>query len=138
MRKLPNVSRLLPLHQWKKGNCPSFFIKQPLRNTVFMLFPFLKIASAQFVETSVKNNSPSQDSNHPDHFLIKELFQVVHFSLLLFINSLIRRKARHENTQKTPTYLCQVAFPACLPRTLHQKHCTCCCPRKCFQLRQRY
>ena len=29
----------------------------------------LKIASAQVVESSVKNNSPSQDSNHPDdHF----------------------------------------------------------------------
>ena len=27
----------------------------------------LKIASAQVVETSVANNSPSQDSNHPDN-----------------------------------------------------------------------
>ena len=26
----------------------------------------LKMASAQVVETSVTNNSPSQDSNHPD------------------------------------------------------------------------
>ena len=26
-----------------------------------------KMASAQVVETSVTNNSPSQDSNHPDH-----------------------------------------------------------------------
>ena len=26
----------------------------------------LKIASAQVVETSLANNSPSQDSNHPD------------------------------------------------------------------------
>ena len=30
----------------------------------------LKMASAQVVETSVTNNSPSQDSNHPD-----DLFQ---------------------------------------------------------------
>ena len=30
----------------------------------------LKMASAQVVETSVANNSPSQDSNHPD-----DLFQ---------------------------------------------------------------
>ena len=30
----------------------------------------LKIASAQVTETSVNNNSPSQDSNHPD-----DLFQ---------------------------------------------------------------
>ena len=33
-------------------------------------FRTLKIASAQVVETSVNNNSPSQDSNHPD-----DLFQ---------------------------------------------------------------
>ena len=26
----------------------------------------VKMASAQVVETSVTNNSPSQDSNHPD------------------------------------------------------------------------
>ena len=41
----------------------------------------LKMASAQVVETSVANNSPSQDSNHPD-----DLFQsrnnisiIIHF-----------------------------------------------------------
>ena len=28
----------------------------------------LKMASAQVVETSVANNSPSQDSSHPDHY----------------------------------------------------------------------
>ena len=33
-----------------------------------------KMASAQVVETSVTNNSPSQDSNHPD-----DLFQSRYF-----------------------------------------------------------
>ena len=41
-----------------------FFFRQPVRK------PSLKIASAQVVETSVTNNSPSQDSYHPD-----DLFQ---------------------------------------------------------------
>ena len=39
----------------------------------------LKIASAQVVETSVTNNIPSQDSNHPD-----DLFQSRHFFLVFF------------------------------------------------------
>ena len=38
----------------------------------------LKKASAQVVETSVTNNSPSQDSNHPD-----DLFQSRHQSTKL-------------------------------------------------------
>ena len=33
----------------------------------------LKMASAQVVETSVINNSPSQDSNHPDHLFQSRL-----------------------------------------------------------------
>ena len=32
----------------------------------------LKMASAQFVETSVSNNSPSQDSNHPDDLFFNQ------------------------------------------------------------------
>ena len=37
------------------------------------------MASAQVVETSVTNNSPSQDSNHPD-----DLFQSRNNNILLF------------------------------------------------------
>ena len=37
--------------------------------SVFRYFLTLKVASAQVIETSVTNNSPSQDSNRPDdHF----------------------------------------------------------------------
>ena len=40
----------------------------------------LKMASAQVVETSVNNNSPSQDSNHPDDlFQWRNLFSCVRF-----------------------------------------------------------
>ena len=51
----------------------------------------LKIASAQVVETSVTNNSPSQDSNHPDD---------------LFFNQGIKK-----NSQHFPNVYFQVAFP---------------------------
>ena len=41
-------------------------------------FQTLKAASAQIVKTSVTNNSPSQDSNHPD-----DLFQSRYQTLIL-------------------------------------------------------
>ena len=44
--------------------------RQPVRQPVRKPSSTLKMASAQVVETSVTNNSPSQDSSHPD-----DLFQ---------------------------------------------------------------
>ena len=49
-----------------------------------IFFFTLKIASAQVVETSLTNNSPPQDSNHPD-----DLFQSRHFFYLVFFGCCI-------------------------------------------------
>ena len=45
----------------------------------------LKMASAQVVETSVDNNSPSQDSNHPD-----DLFQSRYVLLMYYVFNVSR------------------------------------------------
>ena len=45
----------------------------------------LKMASAQVVETSVANNSPSQDSNHPD-----DLFQSRYVLLMYYVFNVSR------------------------------------------------
>ena len=47
------------------------------------------MASAQVVETSVTNNSPSQDSNHPDDLFQSRNIELVSFVFLLqcFLNS---------------------------------------------------
>ena len=61
---------------------------------------FLKMASAQVVETSVANNSPSQDSNHPDdHFQLSYVtagFKLVSYSQLSLQSSCLQPD-RHVN-----------------------------------------
>ena len=52
------------LHLLTQSNRPPLFLNFQLTNYHLTL----KMASAQVVEASVANNSPSQDSNHPDHF----------------------------------------------------------------------
>ena len=44
------------------------------------------MASAQVVETSVANNSPSQDSNHPDDLFQSRLTTDVKQMLFLFLD----------------------------------------------------
>ena len=46
----------------------------------------LKMASTQVVETSVTNNSPSQDSNHPDD-LFQSRYVTPWFKLFSYKNS---------------------------------------------------
>ena len=55
----------------------------------------LKMASAQVVEMSVSNNSPSQDSNHPDdhsqssqQLLLSMMAKDASYSMLLNLNCL--------------------------------------------------
>ena len=51
----------------------------------------LKIASVQVVETSVTNNSPSQDSNHPDDLLLQSsVTQSLHLVVTCNILSAIK------------------------------------------------
>ena len=47
-----------------------FRVKKTCAEAIFRVKKTLKMTSAQVVETSVTNNSPSQDSYHPD-----DLFQ---------------------------------------------------------------
>ena len=53
----------------------------------------LKVAYAQVVETSVANNSPSQDSNHPD-----DLFQSRYVTPGLKNRSVVLRRMRTDGT----------------------------------------
>ena len=69
----------------------------------------VKMASAQVVETSVTNNSPSQDSNHPDHLFqsryVTPGFKPFSYGNLTVINSLDTKFAlpqRRSTTQFQP------------------------------------
>ena len=64
---------------WVKDCCWWLAFHQPIKSLTkvsdFQLT--LKMASAQVVETSVANNSPSQDFNHPDnHFKSRNVNEI--------------------------------------------------------------
>ena len=93
----------------------------------------LKMASAQVVETSVTNNSPSQDSNHPD-----DLFQSRYvtpglqpFSYNYTAESLFAG----DNTDLEKKFWC-FACTLCARDILRQFHCvsriSLCCPDELF------
>ena len=73
------------------------------------------MASAQVVETSVANNSPSQDSNHPD-----DLFQSVTrgFKPFSYLSSLGRQSEKLSND-----YISYTRNVRCIKQQLWFNHC---------------
>ena len=69
----------LSIDQWNRSQG---FLNFQLTNTTTWLS--WKMASAQVVETSVTNNSPSQDSNHPDD-LFQSKYIIVKWYMKCFI-----------------------------------------------------
>ena len=51
----------------------------------------LKMASAQVVKMSVTNNSPSQDSNHPDDFFQSRFLAIVNIAQMEEVKSVQTR-----------------------------------------------
>ena len=65
----------------------------------------LKMASAQVVETFVANNSPSQDSNHPD-----DLFQSRYGTPVFKNRSVVLRRMPTDGTYMNLDLLISVSF----------------------------
>ena len=68
----------------------------------------LKMASAQVVEMSVDNNSPSQDSNHPD-----DLFQSRYVLLMYYVFNVSRGDILLSGVNSV-IFTGAVLLPACL------------------------
>ena len=68
------------------------FLKMTLKMT---LKKTLKMVSAQVVETSVTNNSPSQDFNHPDDLFQSRYERYIPFQIETKIDDI--RKLSHKN-----------------------------------------
>ena len=79
-----------------------------LRNCSWSLFwnvLTLKVASAQVIETSVANNSPSQDSNHPDDDF-QSRYVTPGFKSFSYIVVLIRSNVRKLKVCAMPILAC--------------------------------